>query len=116
MTRWVLVLVAIVVGAATAQAGSLLITVPDVKDAKVIQAKDHYNLRTGQSLATLDYAKQILYGCGGSAVNPAGQPFPVGVAAELMLERNEAANVVLQAEGANAAADIATENAGWEEP
>lgn len=40
--------------------GSLTITIPDVKDAKVVAAKDLYNTRTGQSLTLLQYAKEIL--------------------------------------------------------
>jgi seryl-tRNA synthetase len=46
--------------ATAAHAGSITLTVPDEKDAIVIEARDLYNARTGQELTTKQFVMQAL--------------------------------------------------------
>lgn len=39
--------------------GSITITIPDVKDAIVVQATNYYNARTGQSLTVSQFVKEM---------------------------------------------------------
>ena len=43
-----------------AHAGQITLTIPDSKDAKVIAARDAYNLRTEQNLTTTQFVKQMV--------------------------------------------------------
>ncbi len=78
--RWIALLLLLAVG--TAHAGSITLTVPDAKDAVIVRARDLYNARTGQSLTTKQYI--------GALVRH-------GIAAELGLERQRAADAEVEA-------------------
>lgn len=39
--------------------GSITITIPDAKDAIVVQARDYYNTRNGTSLTTTAFVKEM---------------------------------------------------------
>lgn len=90
-------------------AGSLTITIPDAKDAKVAQARNLYNARTGQSLTIEQYVKE--------AVRRA-------VVGELVITQQETTQAAIEGVDAAAKATIAAlaptpaavqdeENQGW---
>lgn len=66
----------------TAHAGSITLTVPDDKDAIVVQARDLYNVRTGQTLTTKQYVGALVR---------------AGVAGELALDQQTKADAAVKA-------------------
>lgn len=81
--------------ASLAGAGSLTLTVPDAKDAVIVQARDLYNARTGQSLTTRQFVAALVRH---------------GIAAELALERQRAADAEVEA-ARRAAAELEEQKA-----
>lgn len=65
--------------------GSLTITIPDAKDAFVLAARDSFNTRTGQSLTTVQYVKEVL---------------KRSVVSELMLSQTQMAQATITASNA----------------
>lgn len=107
MTKWILVFLLF---SSSAWAGSITVTIPDAKDAKVLAARDLYNTRTEQDLTVNQFVKELIR---------------QGVVRELAIARREQAKVVYDA--ANAAkdsaiaqeaesveSDIQAEQTGWE--
>lgn len=89
--------------------GTLCVTIPDAKDAKVIAARDLFNARQGASLNTTQYVKHIVQT---AVVGELLSARVAGLQATAQAGQDAAAHANATA-AAGVDTNLATENAGW---
>lgn len=91
-----LLVLLLLLSTSTAHASSITLAVPDAKDAVVVQAKDLYNARTGQTLTVKQYLMAVIKGA---------------IAAELAQDQQRQSDAAIKAAQAAADATLKTESA-----